>query len=240
MKRLVISIAALCAWVGAAHAQVSMPFPGPGGVSITPLGTPATLGSVTSTANANTAALTASAAIQGGDLIVCFVSNANLMTVSSVSDGTNSYSQAVSVGNNGANSNVGAFWYVASAAAVASPTITATFSATNTNVKALDCARVAGTTASPLDKTNSGTSGAGGAAVATGTLSQATEVIFGAITTNNTITASSGFTQLNTATSGAFHADIEYQVVASTSTVTFQAGTGGSGSGSVVATFKGN
>lgn len=239
MKKLFGAIAGLL--IASAALAQSIPFPGPGGVSITPLGTPVTLGSTTSTASASTVALTASAAIQGGDLVVCTLSNNGNWTTVSLSDGTNTYALVAEAANNGANNNRMALWYKANAAAVASPTITATFSASGTSAKSINCARVAGATTSPLDVATSAVNAGGNVTINTGTLAQAIEVIFAGCTTNGTtFTAASGFTRLSEVASGVFGSDIEYQVVASTSSVAFTISTGGPGTGCPLGSFKGN
>jgi hypothetical protein len=165
--------------------------------------------------------LTASAAIQAGDLVVVSVGNLPNTTVSSISDGTNTYVKAVGLLSGGYNSEI---WYAKNCSAVASPTITVTF-ASNANYRGICALRInAMNTSSPLDATNS-TSGTGTTpSTTTGTLAQASEVVIGAMIANvaPTVTVSSGFTRgsINQPASGVTH-EIEYQVVNSTGSVTF-------------------
>ena len=103
IMRIVVSFIFL-AFISIAQAQLSggLMFPGPGAGSsaVSPIGTPTSIGStVSASANSTTCVITTTAAIVAGNLVVVGIqipSNA-LRTVSSVSDGTNSYSLAVAI-----------------------------------------------------------------------------------------------------------------------------------------------
>lgn len=133
------------------------------------VGTSITSGSLTTTAN-----------IIAGSLVVLAVSVFNT-TVTAVSDGTNSYTQALGTE---ANSRYGALWYKANAQAVASgATVTITLGTAGKGMAAV-MAQTSGFGATPFDTTGAGasnpTSGISNApSVTTGTLSQTSEIIFG-------------------------------------------------------------
>lgn len=200
--------------------------------------------------------ITTTAAINAGDLVVVAIGvvQPSGISVSSVSDGTNTYTKAVS------GFNVSTFldteiWYKANAAAVGSgATITATLSTTTSGSPGvMAAARVTDTVpVSPLDKTNHTeyTSGSLLASGTTGALSQAKEVAFGVaylynVGSQTTLTESSGFTNLVAYTQGTspFVAmNFAYQVTSATTALNYsptpsQAVTG---AGSNIATFKGN
>lgn len=191
--------------------------------------TPVTLGTFTNTGSSTTLAFVCSANIQAGDLVVAYFAGSDGGTNSptSVSDGTNTYTKVVDgVGAGGWSGLTDSLWYVKNASAVTSPTITATFPSAATNRMA-GGARVPGMdTSAPLDKSGSQGQATGGT-IATGTLTQASEVIFGFAHCNTTTpTASSGFTQLNTTSAAAQGIQLEYQVVSSTASVNIAPGAG--------------
>lgn len=197
---------------------------------------PVSLGSAQNTGSASSIALTAGAAIQAGDFVIVAVSSANT-AVTSVSDGTNTYTKAV----DRQQSTVAyvSLWYCANCVAVASPTITANYSGAATN-RVIGAARIAiGNGAFDVSAT------AGGAATnltaTTATLAQATEIAFGASCMNNTSgnAPGTGFTSLWSNLAGNTGVELDYQNTSSTAAVayspTFSAA---SQAAAIVATFK--
>lgn len=212
-----------------------------------PIGTPVTLGSAVTTGNPSTLTLTTAANIVTGDLVVVATgcrSNAQ-RSVASVSDGTNTYTQAGTI-NDGAN--VFDIWYKENATAVlAGGTITATLNAAITgggNGGVVQAYRVTGIAASSsLDKVATQAATTSTPSVASGTLTQASELAVGAASqwaATPTYTESSGFTAVNSATSASLlSTDMSYQIVAATTTVTFAPSWSGSGQClTLIATFK--
>jgi hypothetical protein len=217
-----------------------------------PIGTPTSIGSNSNTGNVTSITITTSAAIVAGNLAIVGVAfyNGNVVTISSVSDGTNTYSQALFVTD--ATTNLtSALWYKANAAAVssgASLVITFSFIVSNSfgGVFAA-AAQVSGIAmSSPLDS-----AGATGTAesvssisVTTGTLAQASEILFGVSnvrTTGTTIT--DGYTNLyNSGVNANEYAGIlGYKIVSSTAAVTYNPSANSSTTywASVNAPFKG-
>lgn len=231
----------------------AIPFPGPGSrdrnIKVTGIGSAGT------TAGGTTISMTTTAAIPAGSTVVVAISSAKASTisVSSVSDGTNSYALAAASGW-GAATLVGLdFWYVNNANPVSSgATITATFSSTNIDPGYIAAALVLNLQSSPFDKSNftqysSPTTAPSSGATAT--LTQANEVCFGAATgytspaTSTTLTESSGWTNLasiNNGTSTRYYIIFGYKIVAATTAQNYQP-TLGSAAVSVggIATFKG-
>lgn len=192
-----------------------------------PLGTPTSIGSAASSPAGSTITFTTSADIVSGNLAVIVVGwNANnIITVSSVSDGTNSYTRAIQIIHGTANTGL-EIWYKENAAAVSSgATVTATMSGTAGGANAaISGAQVSGVAlSSPLDKTGSA-QGTGNQSCSTGTLSQADEAIFGASITIGSpasYTAASGFTNLSQPNTNGTWVVCDYQIVAATTTVSF-------------------
>lgn len=237
--------------IGLARPQ-SIPFPGPGNSpAIVVVG----IGSSSVSTGVSSQSITTTAAINTGDLVVVAIGvvQPSGISVSSVSDGTNTYTKAVGAFNATTFLDT-EIWYKANAAAVGSgATITATLSTgTSGSPGVMAAARAGGTSTVPLDKTNHTeyTTGSTLASGTTGTLTQAKEVVFGVaylynVSSQTTLTESSGFTNLLAYTQGvspfvAFN--FAYQVVNATSALNYsptpsQAVTG---AGSNIATFKGN
>jgi hypothetical protein len=213
------------------------------------IGTPQSIGTGTSTGVHSSNSLTTTQAILAGDLVVVSVSinsNSTIPTVSSMSDGTNSYSLAVRCP--GANSIGLELWYCANALAVSSGAIlTATWSGSNGGAGAahsIAAARVAGiTNASPVDKTSSGSASAVTSnSISTGTLSQPSEIVFGAYLAGGNALANSdpNFTNINTTSQSGNDGSLDYDTVSATTSVayvpTFLVA---AGLNSVIASFKG-
>lgn len=216
------------------------------------IGTPTSLGSNSSQSSTNsTITITTSAAITAGNLAVAFFSfGSGGPTVSSVSDGTNTYTLAVRQKSASGNFT-DEIWYKENASAVSSgATITATLSASTTGGFgfAAYAAQVSGiATSSSLDKTASSNTNSTSPSVSTGTLSQSSEIVFASSSVNaggNTCayTEASGFTNLFKLYSQSQEdCAVAYQIVSSTSSVTYNpswSNSGGNGMETMVASFK--
>lgn len=236
MKRFFLALA-LLAWTSFAVAQVGMPWPGPGGKAGNPvITTPVTLGaSVSSAAARSSWTLTTTNAIPAGALaIVCVQAPfAAAQTITSISDGTNSYTAAVTNAWDASTQLTVACWIKENAAAVSSSaTITANFSAATIAASSIiNAGYVIGTlSSSSLDKTNSGITSAGTAYASgtTGTLTQANEIAFGFVAmynANASVTEGAGFTAINTVALGSGNFDqsrFAYQIVAATTALNYQ------------------
>jgi hypothetical protein len=184
-------------------------------------------------------AITTTNAIVSGDLVFVAIgyNNTGGGVVSTVSDGTNTYSKAAGAKTgNGGNE----IWYKENASAVgagASLTVTMTNSTARLIIEA---ARVTGIqTSASLDKAVTGTTSA-----ITGVLAQASELVVGTFGGFNVtaITESAGFTNLYSlqqSTSQVWE-NIAYKIAASTGSVTYQPTITGDSSAYVfaVASFK--
>lgn len=253
MKRFFAAALAALLFASQAAAQ-GLPFPGPGMPAKPVIATPTSLGSTVLSASARSSAThTTTAAIPAGSLafVAVFAPFGSAKTISSISDGTNSYSSAVTNAYDGSTQLVAAIYYKENASAVSSSaTITVTFSG---NTLAQPTVITAGyttgiITSSSLDKTNSGTTSAGTAYASgsTGTLTQANEIAIGFIGEYNasvTITEGSGFSTLNNPRQGSgsnFNANLAYQIVSATTALNYQPSTSANTYGKVlIATFKG-
>lgn len=239
MKRFSIALALLLA-AFAANAQIGMPWPGPGGKAGNPvIAVPTTLGSSLSSAAArSTWTLTTIAAIPAGSTVVVCTQAifAAAQTITGVSDGTNTYTAAVTNAWEATTQLVDACYIKENAAAVSSSaTITVTFSAsTNAQPSIINAAYVTGTlTASSLDKTNSGitNNATAYASGTTGVLTQANEIAFGfmgAYNANASQGEGAGFTAINTTSQGSgsfFNSRFSYQIVAATTALNYQPST---------------
>lgn len=196
------------------------------------IGTPTSIGAVNGGTN-NTSSITipTSANIVAGNLVVAFFQVASGVTVSSVSDGTNSYSHANSCNESsgGAGNPDTEIWYVSNASAAPSgASLTATLSGTSTGSNGYlgQAFQVSGIAASgALDKTPTCvTTNSTTPSISTGTLSQANEIGFGTSTTfynSNAYTEASGFTNLFNNHGTYFYTGIGYKIVAATSSVSY-------------------
>lgn len=224
-------------------------------MGLIPIGTPVSIGSVVMSAAARSSAtLTTTAAIPSGALVVFGVLApfGTSQTVSgNPSDGTNSYTAAVTNAYDASTGLLGAIYYKENAAAVSSgATITVNFSGSTNAQPSIICAGyVTGTqSSSSLDKTSSGllAPGTAYASGSTGTLAQGNEIAFGFLGEYNasvSITEGSGFTQLNQSLQGAgsfYNGNLAYQKVSATTALNYQPSTSASTFGKVlIATFKG-
>lgn len=254
MKRVLTAALAALLFVAPAPAQVSIPFPGPGMPAKPVIATPTSLGSTVLSASARSSAThTTTAAIPAGStaFVAVFAAFSSAQTISSISDGTNSYSSAVTNAYDASTQLVAAIYYKENASAVSSSaTITVTFSG---NTIAQPTVITAGyttglITSSSLDKTNSGATSAGTAYASgtTGALTQANEIAIGFIGEYNasvTITEGSGFTTLNNPRQGSganYNANLAYQIVSATTALNYQPSTSANTYGkALIATFKG-
>lgn len=216
------------------------------------IGTPQSLGTNSLQGNNSSITLTTTNAILAGDLVVVVVAlnDTSSPTVSSVSDGTNSYTLAKDSGYQG-NTDI-SIWYKQNAAAVGSgATITATYSAGLGGVSdgaGILAARVTGVVlTSSLDQTQSALAASASTVTATtGTLAQAIEIAFGgAVCAGGTFTYSgaSGFTNISDISAiagGNGNAALDYNIVNSTSAISYSPTFNAAGRiCAVVATFKG-
>ena len=190
------------------------------------IGTPVSLGTNSGAGTGTTIALTASAAIQSGDLVLVYVVREGTATVTGVTDGTNTYSQVGTAGIASSGTTVD-LWAKANASAVASPTITATITPTefDRGIAAIRCPGIS--VNSPLDK-NTGQANQSGASasVSTGTLSYTTELVVGAVVAGSglsSFTESANFTSVISQTpwGASWYLDIAYDIVSSASSVSY-------------------
>lgn len=178
---------------GAAQFFVVPPIP----TGTASIGTPVALGTRSISGVTTACNITTTAAIASGDLVIVVVQVASspLRTVSSVSDGTNTYAQAVGITGAGTYDNE--IWYKANATAVGSAaTITVSLSAaTNNNGCAAEAFRVSGLTATPFDQSASQSATTASPSVTSGALAQPSELVIGA--TFITSTGGTPFTEAN-------------------------------------------
>lgn len=189
------------------------------------IGTPTSLGSNT-TATAGSIALVGSSVIHAGDLVVVGIGIYNdTTTVSSVSDGTNTYVLGNAISNSGNNRTE--IWYKENASAVASPTITATFagSATTPAICAATVSGIAASGSKDQSATGQGLSAAYNAGP-TGLLSQVSEIALGFSISRGASSQAvgTGFTALvplftGNSSNGTYRLD--YQTVSATTALTY-------------------
>lgn len=193
---------------------------------------PTAIGSNTfsGTVSGTTVTFTTSAPINGGWLVVVVIAvgSSSVPTVSSVSDGVNSYTRAANQkGASGSNLEI---WYVTNAAPVASgATVTATMSGAMSG--ASEGWVIAGWQMSgamqapaPVDKTATSTTNATSPSVTTSLLSQPEQICFGATYNNNgarTYTEASGFSNLFSNSGIGRSVGIGYRKVFITNAVTY-------------------
>lgn len=185
-------------------------------------------------------------AISSGDLVVLQIGEyyaGATGSISSISDGTNSYTKAI-LAQDDSNALASEIWYCANCTAVASPTWTINTSALLSGANTLIAARIPSMkTSGVLDKTGSAAAGGGNSfSISSGTLSQAYEILFGGVSLDapGTITLPTGWTQLGTTQSiSVVNSAFCYKIVSATTSVTFNptwtSGTFGTGT---LATFE--
>lgn len=214
-----------------------------------PTGTPASLGTFTrgQVGAVGSFSFTTTAAIAAGDLafvVAAFNGAASPRTVTSVSDGTNSYSLAARITN---GTDTTELWYCENCAAVSSgATITITFTGTygGSGYGTASAAKVSGAaTSSALDKTATQATSGTAPSVTTAALSQADELLIGVTyndDSNPTFTEDASFSTIHTTGSaaGSKHS-LSYRIVSSTNAPTYAPTWGTSGTlSSILATFK--
>lgn len=173
LKILAVIFAFLLPAAGAISGSLSLLGAGKfGGAAI---GTPVAIGTPNALASGSSVGLTISSAINSGDLACVALAWNSSNTLSSVSDGTNTYTpvlvSAVSIGHYTIACKI-------NATAKASGTITATFSG-NVSQPIIGGMHVSGVTA--LDISVASTTQTTTPSVATGTLSSAPQILFGGI-----------------------------------------------------------
>lgn len=208
------------------------------------------IGTLVST-NGNTAAMTitTTAPIVASNLVVAVFAMASnpLRTVSSVSDGTNTYTRAFII-NNGTFYNL-EVWYKENAIAVSSgASLTATLSGATAGGNGYGAAafQVTGIIASgSLDVTATQAAVTASPTATTAALAQTNEIAIGASFTADssvTYTEAAGYTNLFNFTGGVTtRIGIGFKIVAATTAVTYNPTLSGSGTNQLgVATFKGH
>jgi hypothetical protein len=220
------------------------------------IGTPVSLGCALGSAGASSVTLTTTAAIPLGALVVAGVQVgfAATQTISSISDGANTYSAAVGATWDATGAFVTGLWQKANAAAVStSASLTATFSAASssgTNVPVICAAYVTGIQATtPLDKTASGKTepGTAFASGSTGTLTQSNEIAFGfvgAYSNCTSVTEGSGFTTISPSpklqgSGNQWCGNLASKTVAATTALNYQPTLTSSFGAALIGTFKG-
>lgn len=219
---------------------------------VTPIGSPQKVCANSGTTTVSTKTCTTTAGIQSGDLVVISISFYNAGTtaasISSVSDGTNSYTLGV-IGTPGTSSTAStALYYCQNCTAVSSgATITVNWGA-NTFGQVIIAARVSGIlTSGSLDKTNTSGTTTNSPSVSTGTLTNGNEIVWcatgGYNLTGFTEDSGNSFTNIdNIATGSQFLGTLSYRIVTSTASITCAPTTTGAAGSTpiVVGTFKGN
>jgi len=218
---------------------------------VTAIGIPTnnSIGSVVSpSGNTASITITTTANIVTGDLVVVAFAVASnpLRTVSSVSDGTNTYTRAFAINDAGPFYNL-EVWYKENAAAVSpGASLTATLSGLTAGSNGYGAAafRVTGILASgSLDKTATQAAVTSAPTATTAALVQPVEIAIGASYTadsTRTYTEASGFTNLFNFVGGATsRIGIGFKIVSSAAAVTYNPTLSGSGTNQLgVATFK--
>lgn len=210
MKRLLLTLALLAGSVAPAYAALSL----------------ANLGQHNVPGNATNILTTATNACAAGSLIVVQASYGTLADpLSSVVDSAgNTYQTPIDVIS---GTSIGSAWAYAINTSSNLPvggTITATFAGANANAIQAVCIGGADTS-TPLDKSNNTAQGTGttsASTVSTGTLSNTAEVVLGTLanpTAPGTVTCGGSFTKI--AFNGTPSVNLCYQIVASSSSVSF-------------------
>lgn len=205
------------------------------------------LGTVGATASATTAVITTSAAVAAGDMEICIVGLINgdfsPTVISSASDGTNSMSAVTGTLETSSSTYINMVAKYNASAVSSGATITITFLNSQGN-RMVGCYTVSGLTTTPADQSNiAQNAGSTTPSVATGTLAQAAEVVFGAVNVDgsSTYTEASGFSTLDAMAAGGIGTvHTAYEIVAATTAVTYAPTLGTSREWSAnIASFKG-
>lgn len=195
------------------------------------IGTPQSLGhnEQEPSGGVTTTTLTAASDISSQDLVVVYVMNFVGRTPTSVSDGTNTYTQVKESLNGPANTGgttYGAIYYAKNCAHVISPTITVNYggSVDYWGIAALRCAGI--DTTAPLDAAPTGTTGSSALpAISSGALAHTSEIVCAGFSMNGStgaFTESAGFTSAGQFVNQAgLDYDFAYQVVSTSGSVTY-------------------
>jgi hypothetical protein len=245
MNKLIYALLFLIV-LSAASAQIGPLGVGPLPLVVTPapIGTPVTIGTDCNPNPCNINSTSASASfitsanIVAGDTVIVATSAVGppLRSVTSVTDGTNTYSMVV--GQQSVDTDV-EMWACQNCLAVASgATLTVNYSGTaSIDVMA---ARIPGLVAASVDKT----AGAAGISATTATLSQTNEIAIGTFQSFSPATEGTGFTSIPPAilhnTFNPNYQTFGYQIVNSTAAVTYTAAPNSGRPIAVIATFKGH
>lgn len=201
------------------------------------IGTPVSLGVNGNTSGSTNLTITTTSAISSGDLAFVFVGVYTNQVVSSVSDGTNSYTKAGAYSyNNGGYLNC-ELWYKSNCSAVSSgATITISYGGTASYWGAVagKCTITPNPSVVDISPVWTGINGTS-PSVSTGTLSNANELVLGCVYSWNTTapTYPGAFSSLDSVTTSVNRfTGVAYDVVSSTGSVTFNPTMG---SGQVVA-----
>lgn len=210
-------------------------------LSYASVGVPVSLGTAGGSGSGATLSLTATSAILPGDTVVVTVGNTSAITnpAIGVSDGTNTYIAANNTQSGSSVDQNAGLWYCTICAAVTSPVITVTFSGAGTN-RTIGAARVSNV--SSIDAHNIvGAPSTAVPSITTSAFASNREVVFGYVHTGSTgiITEGSGFTTIysdNITTTTNNH--LAYQIITTTSAVTYSPADGVTDNVIGFATFK--
>ena len=162
--------------------------------------------------------------IVAGDLVVVSIGHltASGTTVTSVSDGTNTYTRATT--GTDSTAQEAELWYKINASAVTNPTITANLSGSAAN-RVIGAVRVAGgLTTLDVAPAGAGFTASTSPTVSTGTLATSTaEIVIGFlyVATAPTVTEGSGFTQIYNENANTATNHLAFQVTTATTTVAY-------------------
>lgn len=210
------------------------------------IGAPADIGHRAAANSGSSATLTTTGAILSTDIVVVAVAinDSSSITVSGISDGTNTYSKFTSVANGITDYEI---WFKVAPTGVGSgATLTVTFSgAAGGGQNEIAMARI--TNARASDVSGTGTATGSAASAATGVLGTINEIVIGfaAITAvTATYTTSAGFTNISTDSASVMGGSIlDYQIVVNnTSSVTYNPAVSGTSlgrAGAIAVAFKG-
>lgn len=232
MKRL-LSLAVIFA-LSLPVSATQITLTGTGGSTANPIiGTPSTLGKVSSpTGSFSTLALVTGKNIVAGNMVVCAASYGGAVTgnISGFSDTVNTYIRFSPPGGDITNSNgamSGEIWAAYNVSNVTLAIITVTLTTAETDVQFV-CGQVGGLITAPIDKSPAGLatgSGQTSITLATGTLSQSNEIVFGTVSENGGSPSPTG-SYINVDKAGPSpglgnYTTLDYLIVASTASTNF-------------------
>jgi len=206
------------------------------------IGTPVQLGTFGMSGSSTTIALTTTTNAPAGSLIVVVVSNTGGIAPTSATD---SASNSYSVGSTAASgtASVTLLWCLNANALNSGQTITVTFASSAAN-RQITAFAVSGVASADLTGNAGATATGTSVSLATGALSSANAIVFGALDINGSIASgpsATGFTFGTSVTTTGQVLALAYQIVSSTASVTFNATWTTSRTGAAnVATFVGS